>query len=134
VLSALSAEPGPWRTDRVPYLRAIMDALGPGDSHETVVLMKGAQIGATEAALNFLGFAIEHAGGVVLLVMPSLSDVLRNTRVRIDPMIAASTGVTTGSTVRENVTSTSWVSANRLSSSSGRGIPAIFACPPARAI
>jgi phage terminase large subunit GpA-like protein len=52
--------------------------------------MKGSQIGATEAGLNFLGFAIEHVGGVILLVMPSLSDIRRNTRVRIDPMIEAS--------------------------------------------
>lgn len=90
VLSSLSAEPGPWRTDRVPYLRAIMDALGPDDPHETVVLMKGAQIGATEAGLNFLGYAMEHVGGVILLVMPTLFDIRRNTRVRIDPMIEAS--------------------------------------------
>ena len=67
-----------------------MDALGPDDPHETVVLMKGSQIGATEAGLNFLGFAMEHVGGVILLVMPSLGDIRRNTRVRIDPMIEAS--------------------------------------------
>jgi phage terminase large subunit GpA-like protein len=39
VLSFLSAEPGRWRTDRVPYLREIQDALGPDDPHETIVLM-----------------------------------------------------------------------------------------------
>lgn len=89
-LSKLSAEPGPWRTDRTPYLRAIMDALAVTSPFERVVLMKGAQIGATEAGLNFLGYAMHHAGGVILLVMPSLSDVKRNTRVRIDPMIDAS--------------------------------------------
>lgn len=90
VLSSLSAEPGPWRTDRVPYLRAIMDALGPDDPHETVVLMKGSQIGATECALNFLGYLIEHTGGIILLVMPNLGDIRRNTRTRIDPLIDAS--------------------------------------------
>jgi phage terminase large subunit GpA-like protein len=89
ILSNLSAEPGPWRTARAPFLRDVMDALGPEDPHETVVLMKGSQVGATEAGLNFVGFCMEHVGGVLLLVMPSLSDIRRNTRVRIDPMIDA---------------------------------------------
>src|SRR5665811_626051 len=41
-----SAEPGPWRTDRTPYLREIMDCLSPSSPIERVVFMKGAQIGA----------------------------------------------------------------------------------------
>ena len=40
-----SAEPGAWRTDRTPYLREIMDCLSPSSPVETVVLMKGAQVG-----------------------------------------------------------------------------------------
>ena len=84
-----SAEPGPWRTARAPFLRAIMDALGPDDPHETVVLMKGSQIGATECGAQLPRLRIEHVGGVILLVMPSLADITRNTRVRIDPMIEA---------------------------------------------
>src|SRR5215831_34213 len=40
-----SGEPGPWRTDRTPYLREIMDCLSPSSPIERVVFMKGAQIG-----------------------------------------------------------------------------------------
>jgi phage terminase large subunit GpA-like protein len=40
-----SAEPGPWRTERTPYLREIMDCLSPSSPVERVVFMKGAQIG-----------------------------------------------------------------------------------------
>ena len=40
-----AAEPGPWRTDRTPYLREIMDALSPSSPVERVVFMKGSQIG-----------------------------------------------------------------------------------------
>ncbi|HBH41044.1 MAG TPA: hypothetical protein DDW26_03930 [Rhizobiales bacterium] len=43
MLPATSAEPGPWRTSRSPYLREIMDALSTGSPFERVVLMKGAQ-------------------------------------------------------------------------------------------
>src|ERR1035438_9321616 len=40
-----SAEPGPWRTDRTPYLRQIMDCLSPSSPIERVVFMKAGQIG-----------------------------------------------------------------------------------------
>src|SRR5512146_378892 len=40
-----SSEPGPWRTDRTPYLREIMDCLAPSSPIERTVFMKGAQIG-----------------------------------------------------------------------------------------
>ena len=40
-----SAEPGPWRTSRTPYLRAILDALSPSSPYHTIILAKGAQIG-----------------------------------------------------------------------------------------
>jgi phage terminase large subunit GpA-like protein len=89
ILPPTSAEPGPWRTARTPYLAEIMDALSTGSTFERVVLMKGAQLGATEAALNWLAYIIEHAPGIALLVMPSLDMARRNTRTRLDPMIAA---------------------------------------------
>jgi phage terminase large subunit GpA-like protein len=53
-----SAEPGPWRTERTPYLREIMDCLSPSSPVETVVLMKGAQIGATECGNNWIGYVV----------------------------------------------------------------------------
>ena len=40
-----AAEPGPWRTDRTPYLREIMDSLSPSSPVERVVFMKGSQLG-----------------------------------------------------------------------------------------
>ena len=49
VLSAeSSAEPGRWHTDKAPYQREIMDAIG--DPHiRKVVIMSAAQIGKTDA-------------------------------------------------------------------------------------
>jgi phage terminase large subunit GpA-like protein len=70
VLPFTSAEPGPWRTARTPYLAEIMDCLSTGSAWGRVVLMKGAQLGATEAALNWIGYIIHHAPGLALLVMP----------------------------------------------------------------
>ena len=89
ILPPTSAEPGRWRTDRTPYLRAVMDALSTASPYERVVLMKGAQTGGSEAGLNWLGYIIQNAPGIAMLVMPSLDMVRRNTTVRIDPLIEA---------------------------------------------
>ena len=89
VLPDHSAEPGLWRTSRIPYAREIMDCLSVSDPTETVVLQKGGQLGGSEIGLNFLGFCIHHAPGMMLLVMPTLDAIKRNTTARIDPIIAA---------------------------------------------
>ena len=87
VLPATSAGPGRWKTSRVPYLRDIMDALSPRSGIKRIVFMKGAQIGATQGGLNWIGYTIHNAPGTMLLVLPSLDDVQRNSRARIAPMI-----------------------------------------------
>ena len=45
--SEASAEPGPWRTSRVPYLREPMDAIS-NPSVERVVCMWGSQLGKSD--------------------------------------------------------------------------------------
>ena len=87
VLPTANAEPGPWRTDRVPYLREIMDALSTSLPIERVVFMNGAQTGGTAAALNAIGYWIAHAPGIILTVWPSIDMVRRNSRIRIEPLI-----------------------------------------------
>jgi len=89
-LPATAAEPGRWRTSRTPYLRQIMDCLSVTSPVERVVFMKGAQIGASEAGLNWLGYVIANSPGLMLYVMPSLDSVRRNVRTRVDPLIEAS--------------------------------------------
>jgi phage terminase large subunit GpA-like protein len=85
--SRASAEPGRYRTERTPYMRAIMDALSPGDPTQRVVFMKAAQVGATEAGNNWIGFAIHQAPGPMLAVQPTVELAKRNSRQRIDPLI-----------------------------------------------
>ena len=65
-----SAEPGRYRTDRTPYMRAIMDALSPSHPARRVVFMKAAQVGATEAGNNWIGYVVHHAPGPMLAVQP----------------------------------------------------------------
>ncbi len=85
-----SAEPGPWRTERTPYLREIMDCLSPSSPVETVVLMKGAQVGGTECGNNWIGYIVHQAPGPMLAVQPTVEMAKRNSKQRIDPLIEES--------------------------------------------
>jgi len=88
--SKASPEPGRWRTNRVPFMREIMEMLSPDSPVQKVVVMKGAQLAATEVGLNFMGFVIDEAPAPFLLVMGTESVVKTNTLTRITPMIEAS--------------------------------------------
>lgn len=85
-----SAEPGPWRTERTPYLKEIMDCLSPSSPVERVVFMKGAQVGATECGNNWIGYVIHQAPGPMMAVQPTVEMAKRNSKQRIDPLIEES--------------------------------------------
>lgn len=82
-----SAEPGPWRTARTPYLREIMDSLSPSDPCEEVVFQKGTQVGGTEGGNNWTGFVIHHAPGPMMYVQPTVETAKAYSKTRIAPMI-----------------------------------------------
>jgi phage terminase large subunit GpA-like protein len=88
--SRAAAEPGQYRTARTPYLRAIMDALSPNHPAQRISFMKAAQVGATEAGNNWIGFVIHHAPGPMLAVLPTVEMAKRTSRGRIDPLIEES--------------------------------------------
>ena len=90
ILGSTSPEPGPWRTDRTPYLREIMDSLTPGAPCERVVFMKSAQIGGTEALLNACGYLMHYAPAPILLVQPTVEMAKRFSKQRLDSLIEAS--------------------------------------------
>jgi len=85
--SEASAEPGPYRIARMPYLRGIAEALSTHSSYQEVVVMKGAQLGLTELGNNWLGYLITEAPAPILMAMPTEDTVKRNVKIRINPMI-----------------------------------------------
>ena len=94
VLSTVSSsEAGPWRTERTPYLREIMDALSASSPVTRVVFTKGAQVGATEAGNNWIGYVIAHAPGPMLCLMPTDATAEDNVRTRIDPLIESTPAI-----------------------------------------
>jgi len=85
--SESAAEKGEWRTDRAPYQRAVMDAMGPSSPYETVVMMWAAQSGKSSLLENFLGYIIELDPGPVLLVEPREVDAEAFSKDRLAPML-----------------------------------------------
>lgn len=82
-----SSEPGPWRTDRTPYLRQIMDDLSARSSVQEVVVMFAAQLGKSECGMNWLGYIIDNEPGPVMVVQPTTDMAKRFSRQRIAPML-----------------------------------------------
>lgn len=82
-----SAEPGPWRTDRTPYLREPMDEMGATSDTEEVVLQWAAQLGKSEGLLNVLGYYIDHSPGPLMHVQPTVELAKRFSRQRINPLV-----------------------------------------------
>jgi phage terminase large subunit GpA-like protein len=85
--SKASAEPGPWRTGRTPYLREPMDCLSSNSPIQRVVMMFAAQTGKTEAGSNWLGYVIDHAPGPMLCVQPTVEMAKRLSKQRLESMI-----------------------------------------------
>lgn len=86
-LSAESAaEPGPWRTERTPYLREPMNAwTDPKIRH--IVMVAASQVGKSEFLNNCIGYVIDQDPGSILFVHPTTIDAKEYSKLRIAPMI-----------------------------------------------
>lgn len=82
-----SAEPGRWHTDKAPYQREIMDAIG--DPHvRKVIIMSAAQIGKTDAfILNTIGYYMDYAPAPMLCMQPTLDMGQTFSKDRLAPML-----------------------------------------------
>lgn len=81
-----SAEPGRWHTDKAPYQREIMDAIG--DPHiRRVVIMCAAQLGKTELLLNILAYFMAYSPAPILVMQPTLDMGQTFSKDRLAPML-----------------------------------------------
>lgn len=88
--SKSAAEPGPYRIDRTPFLIDIAKELSPSSPTKEVIFIKPAQVGATELALNFIGYIIHLTPGPVMLVEPTENLCRKISKQRLDDMIETS--------------------------------------------
>ncbi|RLJ34205.1 phage terminase large subunit GpA-like protein [Chryseobacterium sp. 7] len=88
--SKSSAMPGKYRTSITPFLKEIMDHLGEYSPVEEVIVMKGAQLGVTEAGINWIGYTIDVSPCPMLFVEPTKEVVELVSKTRIQPMLESS--------------------------------------------
>lgn len=81
-----SAEAGPWRNARTPYLVEIMDAF-TDPKVEKISLVASSQVGKSELELNIIGYIIDQDPGSILYIQPTVDDAKKFSRLRIAPMI-----------------------------------------------
>ena len=81
-----SAETGPWRTRKTPYLKDVMDAwTNPKIRH--VVMVAASQVGKSECMNNIIGYIIDQDPGSILMIEPTNGDAKEYSKLRIAPMI-----------------------------------------------
>lgn len=86
--STSSSEPGPWRTDRFPYTREIMEELSPSSSREEIAWMAAAQVAKTECMINGALYVADWDPCPLLYVGPTIEITEKFSKQRLAPSIA----------------------------------------------
>ena len=86
-LPSESAEPGRWRTSRVPYMKAVMDAFTEPDVQK-VVVKSAAQVGKSEVLLNVIGRYAHVDPSNIMIIQPTLEMSQDFSKARLAKMIA----------------------------------------------
>lgn len=71
VLPKSSSEPGPYRIERTPAARRVMQVLSPGHPCKRVVVRGASQMLKTQVALNWIGASIHRAPANILALEPT---------------------------------------------------------------
>jgi phage terminase large subunit GpA-like protein len=82
--------PGPWRTDRVPYLRQPLDCLHPDHPARRVTLKASAQTGKSELGVNWFCYIVDRGSGPEFIFPPPREEAVKYNRVKLQPTIDAS--------------------------------------------
>lgn len=86
MLPETSAEPGRWRTDRVPHLREIMNAVNDSAVRQ-ITVMGSAQIGKTEFINNVIGYKIDNDPCAMMVMQPTKGDARDYAQQKLEPML-----------------------------------------------
>ncbi len=84
-----TAEGGPYRVSRTPYMADILDVLCD-EVHQEVVFNKPAQIGFTEAINQAVGYVMHHDPSGMIVVQPDIERAKAWMKERVDAMLAES--------------------------------------------
>lgn len=81
-----SAEAGPWRTRRTPYLKEPMDCFTDPKVHK-IVMVAASQVGKTEFEINAIGYIIDQDPGVIIFGQPTIEEARKFSDLRIKPLM-----------------------------------------------
>ena len=84
-----SAFPGPFRYERTPYLREIVDTIGRDHPAHTIAIMKGAQIGMSAGVLRAMVAYIIAENPANTLFLTGHSDLSEEAMNKVDEVIDA---------------------------------------------
>jgi phage terminase large subunit GpA-like protein len=85
-VSAPAAHPGRWRTERVPYLREIMDTISSPD-YQRVLIVKCSQSAGSEALINAIGYYIDQEPSSILVIQPNVEPMAKDfSKDRLAPL------------------------------------------------
>ena len=84
-----SSEYGPWSTSRFPFLRRIMKLLSPGSKARHIVVMKGAQLGFTETAINWILYCACCNPGPMMYLQKTADAAQNFSNEKLKPSILA---------------------------------------------
>ena len=84
--SESSAEIGPYRVSRTPYLREVMDAF-TDPKVRRLVLVSSSQVGKSELENNIIGYIIDQDPSSILFIHPTTVDAKEYSKLRIAPEI-----------------------------------------------
>ena len=84
--SESSAEPGPWRNSRTPYLVEPMNSF-TDPRVRRIILVAASQVGKSEFINNGIGYIIDQDPGSILFIHPTTIDAKEYSKLRIAPMI-----------------------------------------------
>jgi len=85
----VTAEPGPFRIDRTPYLREIMDCLHPENPINEIIVWSGTQLGKTQSIFNSIMFNIVNAPAGMLFGFSNTEEMRKMIQNRFDPIVDA---------------------------------------------
>lgn len=88
-----SAEPGKYKTDRVPMSREVMECLSPHHPCRKVVVMASSQVFKTAVGINWLLYHIHHDPKSMLVVYPTIETAEEWSKQRLTPTVEASPAV-----------------------------------------
>lgn len=88
-----SPHPGPWKDYRAPYLREVLACMDDAHPAQDVVVMKSAQTGFTEMAINAVMWAIDQSPSSMLYILHGIDPAKKFSAKKLDPAIAATARV-----------------------------------------